>query len=422
VSILVLILHSSIANRQRPLASARAYADKHGERLLLLMTNPTYEAPYFDRVATADTTDIEATVAAAKELANDETEPIRAVITFAESGVPAAARIAAELGVPGISPDSAYLARDKYAMRTAYAEAGVPQPGYGLARTVEEGLSVAADIGYPVVLKPIIGLGSGYVRSVDTPQELSEHFDALRAGAWDGFSFDPLHAEAHERYGGAILVEEFVGGPEISVESIVADGTTHSIAIHDKPLPTGPTFEEVYACTPTRLPRHVVERVYEATKAVHAAMGITVGATHVEFRIRNGEEPIILEAAARMGGGPIYRSVQLSTGVDMVAAWLDAALGRTPDVTPVDEPRAVGFYNIFPDKPGVLTAIHGWEEAKAHPKVEAIDFYKKVGDYLDIPPTAVHCHGYCIFLPGTVEELDDTFTELTRLVRLETEG
>lgn len=131
---------------------------------------------------------------------------------------------------------------------------------------------------------------------------------------------------------------------------------------------------------------------------------------------------MILEAAARMGGGPIYRSVQLSTGVDMVAAWLDAALGRQPRIEPVARPVPVGFYNIFPEKAGVLTAIHGWDEAKAHPKVQAIDFYKKVGDYLDIPPQAAHCHGYCIFTPDGIEDLDSTFTELTRLVTLETEA
>src|SRR5262249_17385760 len=194
----------------------------------------------------------------------------------------------------------------------------------------------------------IIGTGSMYVRSVGNRKQLAEHFETIRQGAWEGFEYDPLHDSALQAYGGGLLVEEFVGGPEICVESIVVNGATHMVAIHDKPLPTGPTFEEVYACTPTRLPSSTVDRITAAVAAVHSAMGITTGPTHVEFRLREGDEPIVLEAAARMGGGPIYRSVLLSTGVDMVKATIDLALGRSPVISPWPAPMPVGFWNIFP--------------------------------------------------------------------------
>lgn len=412
----ILILHKKNLSRRRHLARAREYARRHGRRLLLIMKDPTWEKEYVDQVVVADTGSIEETVAAARGLA----EPVAAVLTFAEAAVPAVARVGAELGLPAVGERTAFLARDKHAMRTA-VDGAVPQPRFALARDLDEARRAAASIGYPVVLKPIIGTGSMYVRSVDTEDELARHFEVVRRGGWESLDYDPLHRRAHDRYGGALLVEEFVPGTEISVESIVVDGRTTSFAVHDKPLPTGPTFEEVYACTPTRLPRETVDRLYAATAAVHAAMDITMGVTHVEFRLRDGE-PLLLEAAARMGGGPIYRSVQLSTGVDMVEAALDLAMGRTPLIEPRPDPVPVGFRNIFPDRAGTLAAVHGVDEARADPRVDEIEIYRQVGEHLKVPPQTFQGHGHLIFQAGSADRLDDVFEEFRRLVRLEVSG
>ncbi|MFD8497338.1 ATP-grasp domain-containing protein [Amycolatopsis sp. NPDC059657] len=414
----ILLLHTKNLSRRRHLARARDYAREHGERLLLIVKEPTWEHEYVDRVVLADTTSIPETVEVAKRLAEEETEPIRAVLTFVEHSVPSAAAVAAEFGLPHVSPRTAYIARDKYAMREAFAEAGnVPQPRFGLARTVEEAKKVAETVGYPLILKPFIGGGSMYVRSIENEAELDEFFDFIRDGAWDGFDYDPLYRDAVEEYGLAILVEEFVPGVEISVESLVVNGETHCIAIHDKPLPTGPYFEEVYACTPTRLSPEQVDVLYAATAAAHKALGIDTGATHVEFRLRDGKEPVILEAAARLGGGPIYRSVQLSTGVDMVEGVLDLAMGRTPVVEPWEKPVWTGFRNIFPSEAGKLTEITGLPEADADPNVHDIEIYRKPGDFLNVPPHTFQGHGHVMFTADSEAELDKRFDGLLRSIR-----
>ncbi|MFF9426124.1 ATP-grasp domain-containing protein [Streptomyces sp. NPDC014746] len=415
----ILILQRKNLSRRRHLERARSYATQHGERLLLMMKDPTWEAEFVDRVVAADTSDLAETETAVKRLVHDEDEPIRAVVTFTDSGVPMAARVAAVLGLPAVSERTAYLARDKFAMRRAAAEGGVAQPAFDLARTVDEAKEKAARIGYPLILKPFIGYGSMYVRRIDDERDLEEHFEALRTGAWEGFDYDPLYEEAVRLYEGALLLEEFVPGAEVSVESLIVDGTTRVIAVHDKPLPTGPTFEEVYACTPTRLPAHVVERLEEATARVHEALGIRTGGSHVEFRLR-GEEPVLLEAAARLGGGPICRSVQLSTGVDMVGAVLDLACGRTPRIEPAERTTHVGFWNIFPADPGFLAGVDGLDRAVEDPRVDEIQIYREPGEFLDVPPRTFQSHGHLIFQVDAAEDLDGTFEELVRTVRLRT--
>jgi biotin carboxylase len=418
----ILLLHTKNLSRRRHLERARRYADEHGQRLLLIVKEPTWEQEYVHKVVLADTTSIPETVVAAKKLAEEETEPITAVLTFVEHSVPSAAAVAEEFGLPHVSPRTAYIARDKYAMRQAFAEAGnVPQPKFALARTLDEARQAAEKVGYPLILKPFIGGGSMYVRSIDNDAELAEYFDFIRDGAWDGFDYDPLYQPAVKQYGRAILVEEFVPGVEISVESLVVNGETHSIAIHDKPLPTGPYFEEVYACTPTRLPSDLVDVLYQATAAAHKALNIDIGATHVEFRLRDGREPVILEAAARLGGGPIYRSVQLSTGVDMVEAVLELAMGRTPKIEPRRQPVWTGFRNIFPTEAGKLREITGLAEAEAAPDVHDIEVYRKPGDFLNVPPHTFQGHGHVLFTAGSERELDETFHGLLNSIRFEVE-
>ena len=413
----LLILHKKNQSRRRHLIRAHEYARQHGEELILIMKDPTWEADFADRVVHADVGSVEQTLAAVRRL----TVPISAVASFAEAAVPTVATVAAVLSLPAVSERTAYAARDKYAMRQAFAEGSVSQPAFALAKTAEEARLSARKTGFPVVLKPVLGTGSMYVRSIASQPELDSHFALLKKKSWANFAGDPLYSAAHYKHDGALLVEEFVSGPEICVDSLVVAGETHVIAIHDKPLPTGPTFEEVYACTPTRLPRHVVDGVAEATKAVHAALGISMGATHVEFRLREGREPVVLEAAARMGGGPIYRSVLLSTGIDLVAAALDLASGRTPSQLQPAALRTVGFWNIFPDRPGRFTGVRGLEEARADPRVDEIEIYRELGEYLDVPPQTIQGHGHLVFTVDSVDELDDTFRHYLKMVRLETQ-
>ncbi|MGW2254616.1 ATP-grasp domain-containing protein [Kitasatospora sp. NPDC001660] len=416
----ILLLHTRNLSRRRHLARVRDYAREHGERLLMIMKEATWEAEYVDRVIDADTTSIAETVAAARELMATEDEPLSGVTTFVEQSVPAAAAVAAEFGLPSVGERAGYLARDKYAMRGAFGAAGLAQPPFELATTVEEALAAAARVGFPLVLKPLIGGGSKYVRRVDDEAELAEHFGPIQRGAWSGFTHDPLHVPVLEQYGEAVLLEGYVPGSEISVESLVRDGETTVVAIHDKPLPMeGPFFEEVYYRTPTRLSAEQVEAITAATATAHRALEIRTGATHTEFRITDSGEPVILETAARLGGGPVYLSVLVSTGVDLVAALLDLSTGRTPDLAPHEPPVPTGFYCFFAEHAGEFTGVAGAEQVAADPRAAEVAVYAQAGDQVLVPPQASAAHGHVVFSGASAEEIDRTFAEFRKTIRVE---
>ncbi|WP_044373747.1 ATP-grasp domain-containing protein [Streptomyces noursei] len=413
----VLILHTSTPNRKPHFARARQY----GERLLLIVNGPTWEPEFVDRVVDAETSSIAETVAAARELAASESEPIEAVVSFVEHSVPAAAAVAAALDLPFISEQTAHIARNKFEMRTAFARHGsVPGPGFGLAHTLDEARQLGSDIGYPLVMKPLIGGGSMFVRRVNSAAELDEHFDMIRGGAWDGFDYDPLHQADRAKYGAALLLEGYVEGSEVSVESVVRDGETQVVAIHDKPLPMqGPFFQEVFFRTPSQLSPEIQDRIVELTAHAHEALGIRTAVTHTEFRIPANGEPVILETAARLGGLQVYTSVLTSTGVDMVDVILDVALNREPHLKGTGAARPTAFFGFFAETAGVITAIHGVEEARATEGVVEVEVYKSVGDTVQESSHVGQAHGHVLFTADDPASLDARFNELRAMLRID---
>ncbi|PKW16745.1 ATP-grasp domain-containing protein [Saccharopolyspora spinosa] len=415
----LMILHTRNASRRKHLAKAAETAHALGHRAIVVVEEPSWERDYVDEVYAAPTGDLQATVDRCVEIAKQESEPIAGVIAFVEHSVPAAAAVAEQLGLPYISPETAAKSRDKLSMRQAFANVGISQPSFALATSIEEAQQAAASsIGYPLVMKPIIGGGSMFVRRVDSPEELAEHFEEIRAGAWAGFDYDPLFF-LKSRYSEGILLEEYLVGNEISVESYVQNGETTVVAVHDKPTPMdGPFFEETFYATPTELTGDTLERVKKFTALAHQGLGITQGATHTEFRVSASGEPYILETGARLGGGPIYQSVLLSTGIDMVEVLTKVSLGADADVVVDSERfRHVGFTLHFAERPGELLAVNGVESLEAGEDVSEVMIYRQIGEKVDVPPRVWQAHGHVIFTGDSREDVVHKQREINETLR-----
>ncbi|WP_405457014.1 ATP-grasp domain-containing protein [Streptomyces sp. NBC_00101] len=416
----LMILHTRNASRRKHLAKAAETAHALGHRAIVVVEEPSWELEYVDAVYSAPTGNLEATVARCLEIAKEESEPISGVIAFVEHSVPAAAAVAEALGLPYISSETATKSRDKLSMREAFSSVGVSQPRFALATSVEEAQKAAETIEYPLVMKPIIGGGSMFVRRVDTPEELAEHFEEIRKGAWAGFDYDPLFF-LKSRYSEGILLEEFLVGNEISVESYVQNGETVVVAVHDKPTPMdGPFFEETFYATPTVLTGETLEKVKKYTALAHQGLGITQGATHTEYRVSPAGEPYILETGARLGGGPVYQSVLLSTGIDMVEVLTKVSLGQTVDVFVNSEnARHVGFSLHFGEQPGELAAVEGIDTLEADETVSEVMIYSQIGDAIDVPPRVWQAHGHVIFTGSSRDDILEKQRQVNEVLRFQ---
>jgi biotin carboxylase len=412
----ILLVHRSKPSRREHLRRARQYADRHHQRLVLVTDRITgWESELVDDYAVVPTTNLDAAIEAALQLASRA--GIDAVTTLVEHAVPAAAAVAQQLGLPFVSPKTARLARDKYAMRQAFDKAGLRQPPFELVIGVGQATDAASRIGYPVILKPVLGGGSKYVRRVDNAAELAAQFPTIQRGSWDGFAHDPLHGDCLREYGEAVLLEGFIKGQEICVESLVNRGRTQVVAVHDKQAMDGPYFAEKDCTTPSRFSP---EMIYADVDSAHRALGIDIGATHTEFRIGDDSLPVMVETGSRLGGGPIYRSVLTSTGFDLVDAVLDLANGRDPLPMPRAPARLVGLCTLFAEKAGRITGAYGLREIAEHPLVDEVAFYHQIGDLVEVPPEASAAHAHVVFHADTDAELAKVRAEVTAGVRIVT--
>lgn len=290
---------------------------------LFVAAEPQWEQRYIDAATVvSDTLDAAAMIPAAEQLhARDR---IDGVLCWDEARILPASKIAQVLGLPGGDPEAVLRCRDKHLTREAMAAAGVAQPRSIAVGTLDEALAAAAEIGYPVVLKPrAIAASLGVVLAADEA-ELRQYFAFAREMNVPG-------ALIYDE--GAVLVEEYADGPEISVDSAVFQGQVMPICLAHKVIGYPPYFEEIGHFVDGADPMLADPALIRTLEQAHAALGFTDGMTHTEFRL-TPTGPKLIEVNARLGGDLIPYLGMRATGVDSGLAAAAVACGRRPDTTP----------------------------------------------------------------------------------------
>ena len=110
-----------------------------------------------------------------------------------------------------------------------------------------------------------------------------------------------LLAASEAGLSGDVLVEEYMIGPEVSVELLVVDGVAHVLQVTDKLTSGAPNYFEIGHCQPTSLKDEDRAAISELAKAAVLAVGLKNSAAHVEIIVTpNG--PKMVELGARLGG------------------------------------------------------------------------------------------------------------------------
>ncbi|MFB6888408.1 ATP-grasp domain-containing protein [Kitasatospora sp. NPDC056327] len=323
-----------------------------------------------------DTADREAVLAACRRLAGEG--GLAGVTSSSEYFIATAAATAERLALP--APDAGALTecRHKDRQRAALEAAGVPVPGYTAVTDVEAALTAAGRTGYPVVVKPTTGSGSVGVRLCAGPAEVREAAAALLGSPVD---------ERGRTVPATILVEEYVDGPEFSVETF--DGAV--VGIVAKHLGPAPHFVE----TGHDFPAPAAPDGLGATAlAALAALGLGWGPAHTELR-HGPRGPVVIEVNPRLAGGMIPTLVRHAAGVDLVAATVARAVGRPAAV----EPRHRSYASIrfaLADRSGTVTRADGRAGALILPGVELAELTVAPGTELRLTHSFRDRYGYAV--------------------------
>lgn len=319
-----------------------------------------------------------------------------------EESMVAAYRAAEELGAELNPAEAIRFLADKHAMRGLLAERGLSPVAFEAAATREEVPDAVRRIGYPAVVKPSALAGSRGVFLWQEPQDL-----ATWTALVDQYDYE-----------GPFLVEEYLVGPEYSVETLSKDGRHQVVGITEKLLGAPPLFVEVGHVHPAPLPPERARAIEELTTELLTACGYRFGPAHTEV-IWTPRGPRIVESQSRLGGDRIPRLVQLATGLDIEQAIFASIEGPAAELP---APTASATVRFFTFPPGRVDEVRGLEAARRLEFVDELNVRLTPGDTAAEVRDSKSRHGHLIVSGATPEEALARYEEVLAAIEVVIDG
>ena len=310
-----------------------------------------------------------------------------------------------KMGLPGIDLQTSLRATNKEKMRRAFERGGAPSPKSFGAVSFDSAVLAARQIEGAIIVKPSRNSGSRGITKLPTGYSESE----LRMA---------VNRAINESRDRSAMIEQFVDGPEFSVEIIVWNKEVHVLQVTDKKTTEAPYFVELGHSQPSMFPTETVESVKRAAIMGVIALQVNNCACHAEVKVQNGQA-YIMEIGARLGGDFISTELtHLSTGIDMVAAAINVALGNEPKLEPLVHPQSVAI-RYFTPRPGVVQNIKGLEVLN-RPEVYDAEIYIKMGDTVHEVRSSLDRSGHVIVTASSPKAAVELAESLVSQVKIET--
>ena len=313
------------------------------------------------------------------------------------------ARVAEKYGFPFYSVETAQWSTDKYQMKQRFMEGGVPCARGRLISKVED----ANDLYYPLIVKPRDNSGSRGVKLCRTKEELVASMDEAL-----GYSkFD------------SVLVEEYIEGPEYSIEGLHYEDKSEVIQFTEKKTTEFPYNVELGHKQPANLTDVQKDAIRDLISKIARCMHFENCPSHTELKI-NERGIFIIETSPRLGGDYITSTlVPLSTGINIEDQLLNVAFGEKVDTKTgrIDKASGVCFLKL---PCGTVQAIDpAVMEAAQWPAVKEFSTLLRVGDEVHPITSSLNRYGQYIVQTENREDLDglmDKYKEqICKMYRIE---
>ena len=255
-----------------------------------------------------------------------------------------AARVREAAGIPGTSVRTAYLCRDKPAMKEVLREAGIPCAQSARATSLEEVREFARSVGFPLIVKPPAGAGASGTRKVRDADELNRV--AVESGLADG-------AE--------VAVEEFIEGHEGYLDTLTIDGeVVHEFITHYFPgvlVAMRERWISPQMVTTNRIDEPGYREVRQMARDVIRLLDIGTSATHMEWFF--GPKGLkFSEIGCRPPGVGQWDVYNAANEFDLYLEWASALNNGRPFKAP-SRRYAAGMIALRPSCDGRITGYSG---------------------------------------------------------------
>ncbi len=311
---------------------------------------------------------------------------------------------------PTLSLSDARTASHKILMRNCLAAAGLAQPRYMALENMAAGSAlklvpqIEKQLSYPLVLKPADSMGSRGVKRIDNRASLTTSLQ-------ESLAFSRSNA---------LILEEYLPGPELSIDAIVHNGEIFIRGIAERIIAYPPYFVETgHTLPPSNISAVQQQAACALFKQAILALGIENGAAKGDLRIYRGKA-YIGEVAARLSGG--YMSgwtTPLHLGCNLMQALLETSFGIKPSSLEAWEPakRPIVCERALITEPGMVMDISGVANAANIQGVAALFIHIKKGDTVHKPQNNLMKAGNVLICAKTLAANEAIFKQVTQTVK-----
>lgn len=266
------------------------------------------------------------------------------------------AYVSEKLGLPCyIDYQTALNVTNKAYMKEVFEKYGISTAKHVIMAELDE--SKIANMPYPLIVKPVDCNSSKGVKRVDNLEELKVAFaEAVRLSRTK-----------------TAIVEQFVNGPEISVDVYVENGKAHVLCVSNNDKIADKNKFIIFR---GRCPARETEAVYDQIELTAQQIADAFGLKNTPMLIQlitDGKRVYVLEFSARTGGGLKFLRIQRMSGFDVIKAVVDLTVGEKPHV---EKDAAQCKYladEFIYCKSGTFDHLEGFEELKKQGVL--VDYY-----------------------------------------------
>ncbi len=310
-------------------------------------------------------------------------------------------KVAAYYNLPGISIDTAMKASNKGLMREAFKTHCVAIPKFTRIEFKENSIeakleTLISEIGFPLVTKPVDNMGGRGIR-------LSQNKEELYLSIQD--------AQKYSRTG-EVIVEEYIDGPEFSIDSLVVNGKVYLTGLAERHIFFPPYFIEMghtMPADPEKFDKTLLQILTTTFEEGVAALGIENGVAKGDIKIRyeSGKPSAYIgEIAARLSGG--YMSgwtFPYATSFPLTQKAIEIAMGI--DINPPQfKYEFISLEKAFISLPGTVESIT-LPNRKNFPLLMDLFLRIKEGDKVKFPANNVEKCGNIILKGKDRKKLED---------------
>ena len=373
------------------------YAKRIGLETILVSINPSMYSisvlRYMDELIACDTNSIGDIT---NELESIQYK-IKGITTTNDLFVPQASLVANKFNLASMNYNDVLNVRNKYKMRLKLSEQNCHlNPRFEVAKSKEDVLNIAKELGFPLIFKPQNSNDSIDVNLINNEVEALKYW--RKSERWNKNEFDQKIEED-------ILVEEYVQGEEFSMETYQFFGEEIQLIGITKKIMTGVESNSFVELGLTFPHDELNDKVFPKISKALSDLGINCGVIHTEFRIVNGEIKIIEINPRLMGDMAGSHLMGYSLGSNPAHLVVDIAINEKKEFKSIFRKKATLFGVCLPEN-GIFYGIENEEEILEAGAI-AIGAIKPIGEKYYYPPKSN------IDVVARIITLDETFVKAT---------